>query len=128
VSLLLEEVQQGVTEALELVASRCRAWQETRRALEGDVAKGEKRARQYQEKLDAKQKEVVNLLEALKTAEQKGRYVAFLVCVCVCVCVYVCVCVRVRMRACEVCRNLSVSLACMCACVCTCVCVCVCML
>ena len=102
-SLLLEEVEQGVTEALELVASRCRAWQETRRALEGDVAKGEKRARQYQEKLDAKQKEVVNLLEALKTAEQKGRYVAVpssCVCVyvCVCMCAYACVCVCVRVR------------------------------
>jgi len=59
-------------EALELAASRSSAWQDARRALEGDLNKSEKRARQAQEKLDAKQKEVVNLLEALKTAESKS--------------------------------------------------------
>ena len=51
------------------MASRGSAWQEARHALEGDVAKGERRARQLQEKFDGKQKEVVNLLEALKAAE-----------------------------------------------------------
>ena len=38
----------------------------------GQVAKGEKRCRHLQEKLDAKNKEVINLLEALKTAEEAG--------------------------------------------------------
>jgi len=72
VSLLVEEVEQAVVEALELVATRSTSWQEARRVLEADVAKGEKRARQIQDKLDAKQKEVVNLLEALKAAEHDG--------------------------------------------------------
>ena len=72
VSLLMEEVEQGVVEAMELVASRSNSWQEARRGLEADLLKGEKRARNIQEKLDAKQKEVINLLEALKNAEQNA--------------------------------------------------------
>ena len=69
VVLAVEELELAVVEALEFVASRSNAWQEARRALEGDVSKGEKRCRQLQDKLDAKNKEVINLMEALKTAE-----------------------------------------------------------
>ena len=69
VVLAVEELELAVVEALEFAASRSNAWQEARRALEGDVSKGEKRCRQLQDKLDAKNKEVINLMEALKTAE-----------------------------------------------------------
>jgi len=56
-------------EAMDLLMSRSSSWQEAKRTLESEAHKSEKRARLAQEKLEAKQKEVVNLLEQLKTAE-----------------------------------------------------------